>query len=144
MVGSSTGSVATKKQCAQTETISTFGLSEHREVTFGLVKYSLPLDAASSRAWHFVSDPQFFRFCRAAQKEKSAVLRNSSAKYRHPASPDSEIYAQGTLLEELAVKFYDKLTSRGRATVDIEVSVTQNDTELFTGTFGWFVASKGP
>ena len=28
-----------------------------------------------------------------------------------------------------------------RATVDIEVSVTQDDTELFSGTCGWFVAA---
>ena len=41
-----------------------------------------------------------------------------------------------------AVKFYERLTSRGRASVDIEVSVVQDETELFTGTFGWFVAAK--
>ena len=71
-----------------------------------------------------------------------AVLRNSSAKYRRPASSDGDIRAWGTLSETSAVKFYERLTSRGRASVDIEVSVTQNDTELFTGTFGWFVAAK--
>ncbi|MHC4400018.1 MAG: PaaI family thioesterase [Planctomycetota bacterium] len=71
-----------------------------------------------------------------------AVLRNSSAKYRRPASPDGDIHAWGTLSEQSAVKFYERLTSRGRASVDVEVSVTQNDTELFTGTFGWFVAAK--
>jgi len=71
-----------------------------------------------------------------------AVLRNSSAKYRRPASPDGEIQAWGALPEESAVRFYERLTSRGRASVDIEVSVTQRDTELFTGTFGWFVAVK--
>jgi acyl-coenzyme A thioesterase PaaI-like protein len=72
-----------------------------------------------------------------------AVLRSSSAKYRRPASPDGEIHARGTLSEELAVKLYERLTSRGRASVDIEVSVTQNGTELFTGTFGWFAAAIG-
>jgi acyl-coenzyme A thioesterase PaaI-like protein len=72
-----------------------------------------------------------------------AVLRSSSAKYRRPASPDGEIHARGTLSEESAVKFYERLTSRGRASIDIEVSVTQNDTELFTGTFGWFAAAVG-
>jgi len=71
-----------------------------------------------------------------------AVLRNSAVKYRRPASPDGEIRAWGTLSETSADKFYERLTSRGRASVDIEVSVTQNDTELFTGTFGWFVAAK--
>ena len=38
---------------------------EHREVAFGLLKYSLPLDDTSSRAWHFVLDTQWFRFCAA-------------------------------------------------------------------------------
>jgi acyl-CoA thioesterase len=71
-----------------------------------------------------------------------AVLRSSSAKYRRPASPDGDLHAWGTLSEESAVKFYEKLAARGRASVDIEVSVTQDDTELFTGTFGWFVAAK--
>jgi len=50
--------------------------------------------------------------------------------------------AWGSFPEESAVKFYDKLMSRHRASIDIDVSVTQNDTELFTGTFGWFVAAK--
>ena len=38
---------------------------EHRDVAFGFLKYSLPIDPASSRAWHFVWDPQFFRYCQA-------------------------------------------------------------------------------
>ncbi|OHB67879.1 MAG: hypothetical protein A2V70_03335 [Planctomycetes bacterium RBG_13_63_9] len=71
-----------------------------------------------------------------------AVLRSASAKYRRPASPDGDLLGQGTLSEDSAVKFYERLTSRGRAAVDVEVSVTQNDTQLFTGTFGWFVAAK--
>jgi len=71
-----------------------------------------------------------------------AVLRTSAAKYRRPASPDGDLRASGTLWEESAVKFFERLTSRGRASVDIEVSVAQDDTELFTGTFGWFVAAK--
>lgn len=71
-----------------------------------------------------------------------AVLRSSSAKYRRPASPDGDIHARGTLSEESAERFHERLTSRGRASVEIEVCVTQNDTDLFTGTFGWFVAAK--
>ena len=71
-----------------------------------------------------------------------AVLRNSAVKYRRPASPDGDIHARGTLSEESAVRFFERLTARGRASVDIEVSVTQQDTELFTGTFGWFVGAK--
>lgn len=38
---------------------------EHRQVAFGLLKYSLPLEDTSSRAWHFVWDAQWFRFCEA-------------------------------------------------------------------------------
>jgi hypothetical protein len=38
---------------------------EHRDVAFGLLKYSLPIDSQSSRAWHFVWDQQFFRFAEA-------------------------------------------------------------------------------
>ena len=38
---------------------------EHRDIAFGFLKYSLPIDPASSRAWHFVWDEQFFRFCQA-------------------------------------------------------------------------------
>lgn len=71
-----------------------------------------------------------------------AVLRTSSVKYRRPASPVGDIRASGTLSDESAVKFYERLTSRGRASVDIEVSVTQDATELFTGTYGWFVAKR--
>lgn len=36
---------------------------EHRSVAFGLLKYSLPIDPLSSRAWHFVWDQQWFSFC---------------------------------------------------------------------------------
>ena len=39
--------------------------SEHRQLAFGLLKYSLPLDDTSSRAWHFVWDAQWFRYCEA-------------------------------------------------------------------------------
>jgi len=38
---------------------------EHRNVAFGLLKYSLPLDPSSSRAWRFIWDQQFFEFCYA-------------------------------------------------------------------------------
>jgi hypothetical protein len=38
---------------------------EHRQVAFGFLKYSLPLDETSSREWHFVWDQQWFRFCEA-------------------------------------------------------------------------------
>ena len=38
---------------------------EHREVSFGLLNYSLPLSSDSSRAWRFAWDPIFFELCRA-------------------------------------------------------------------------------
>ncbi|WP_235908997.1 hypothetical protein [Roseiconus nitratireducens] len=40
---------------------------EHRDVAFGFLKYSLPIDPASSRAWHFIHDAQWFEFCQAVQ-----------------------------------------------------------------------------
>lgn len=38
---------------------------EHREVAFGFLKYSLPIDPQSSRAWRFIWDQQFFELCQA-------------------------------------------------------------------------------
>jgi hypothetical protein len=38
---------------------------EHRSVAFGFLKYSLPADTSSSRAWHISWDPQWFKFCEA-------------------------------------------------------------------------------
>ena len=38
---------------------------EHRDVGFGFLKYSLPIDAESSRAWRFIWDQQFFEVCQA-------------------------------------------------------------------------------
>jgi len=39
---------------------------EHRQVGFGFLSYSLPVDPASSRLWRFAWDPIFFEFCSAA------------------------------------------------------------------------------
>lgn len=38
---------------------------EHRDRSFGFLKYDLPLDPASNRAWRIVWDPLFFEFCQA-------------------------------------------------------------------------------
>ena len=38
---------------------------EHRDVGFGFLSYSLPLDPHSSRVWRFAWDPIFFEFCQA-------------------------------------------------------------------------------
>jgi hypothetical protein len=40
---------------------------EHRDVAFGFLSYSLPIDPASSRAWRIVWDPIFFEVCQAAR-----------------------------------------------------------------------------
>lgn len=47
---------------------------EHRDVAFGVLKYSLPLDASSSRAWRFIWDQQFFDVCCAAKGSLSFDL----------------------------------------------------------------------
>lgn len=47
---------------------------EHREVTFGLFSYSLPLDPDSSRAWRIIWDPLFFECCQAAAGQLSFDL----------------------------------------------------------------------
>lgn len=57
---------------------------EHRQVSFGLLGYSLPFDLHSSRAWRIVWDRQFFEFCQAT----GGHLRFDLALYRRlsPAS----------------------------------------------------------
>jgi len=42
---------------------------EHRAVSFGLLSYSLPLDADSSRAWRIVWDPLLFEYCQATASQ---------------------------------------------------------------------------
>lgn len=51
---------------------------EHRDVGFGFLSYSLPLDRRSSRAWRIAWDPIFFEFCQAA----SGSLRFDLHTYR--------------------------------------------------------------
>lgn len=71
-----------------------------------------------------------------------AVLRNSTVKYRRPASIGSDIRGMGLISDDTVAAFNDALHSRGRATIEIPVSLTQNDKVLFTGTFCWSAASK--
>lgn len=47
---------------------------EHRVVSFGLLSYSLPMDAESPRAWRIVWDAMFFEFCKAAGGQLSFDL----------------------------------------------------------------------
>jgi hypothetical protein len=51
---------------------------EHRDVGFGFLSYSLPLDPKSSRAWRIAWDPTFFEFCQAA----AGALRFDFQTYR--------------------------------------------------------------
>jgi acyl-CoA thioesterase FadM len=71
-----------------------------------------------------------------------AVLRNATAKYRRPAVVAQELRGIGTLGDEDAKSFFDTLQSRGRAMLDIPVSVMQGNLEVFAGTFTWFAAAK--
>ncbi len=71
-----------------------------------------------------------------------ALLRGSTVKYRRPASVNSAVCGTGTLSEADASQFIETLQSRGRATVDISVSVVQGDNEVFTGTFTWFAGRQ--
>ena len=71
-----------------------------------------------------------------------AVLRSAEVKYRRPGHPAAELCGIGTLPESLAVRFEDTLESRGRATLEFGVAVSQNGQELFTGSFNWFATRK--
>jgi acyl-coenzyme A thioesterase PaaI-like protein len=81
------------------------------------------------------------RFPDLAQ-DYGAVLRGATAKYRRPASVAQELRGIGVLDDNVAKSFFDTLQSRGRAILDIPVSVMQGDLEVFTGTFTWFAAAK--
>ena len=71
-----------------------------------------------------------------------ALLRESTTKFRRPADSSAELSAIGTLSDDEATQFLTTLESRGRATIEISVSVTQSDTEVFIGIFKWFAARK--
>ena len=68
----------------------------------------------------------------------SANLRSSSVALPIPM-PTS--WVRG-LSEITGGKFLATLESRGRATIEIAVSVTQNEIEIFAGIFKWFAAAK--
>jgi len=70
-----------------------------------------------------------------------ALLRESSVKFRRPANSDADILGTGTIKDN-GGKFLETLESRGRATIEIAVSVTQNEIEIFAGIFKWFAAAK--
>ena len=61
---------------------------EHRDVAFGFLSYSLPLDADSSRAWRFAWDPIFFEFCSAV----GGSLRFDFRTYRRLDEASRRLY----------------------------------------------------
>ena len=72
-----------------------------------------------------------------------AVLRSTKLKYRRPADAGIHIIGTATCGPDSIAKFRDDLTDRGRATLEVSVKVLQNDSELLSGTMGWFVAQDG-
>lgn len=87
------------------------------------------------------------RFPRLGEKH-GAVLRSSSVKFRRPGivsqgdEPSVELRALGAVDDSDATDFLEKLASRGRATIDVAVTVTQSEERLFTGSYTWFAARK--
>jgi len=61
---------------------------EHREVSFGLLNYSLPPADDSSRAWRFAWDPIFFEFCQANR----GSLRFDLSVYRDLSAASRRLY----------------------------------------------------
>ncbi|MBW3541545.1 MAG: hypothetical protein KY476_14855, partial [Planctomycetes bacterium] len=61
---------------------------EHRQVAFGFLNYSLPLDRDSSRAWRFAWDPIFFEFARAT----GGTLGFDLALYRQLDAASRRLY----------------------------------------------------
>lgn len=60
--------------------------NERRDVMFGFLKYSLPLDPASPRAWRFVWDQQFFEFCQATGAVCGSIWRRTVSSTSPPAA----------------------------------------------------------
>lgn len=79
-------------------------------------------------------------------EDHGAVLRSSEVKFRRPGivspgnEPSAELRGLGELDEIDATQFLEKLESRGRATLDVTVTVTQGKERLFNGTYTWFIA----
>ena len=71
-----------------------------------------------------------------------AVLRTSTVKYRRPASISSDISGKAHASDDNVAAFEAALQTRGRSTIEIDVSVTQGEIELFTGVFRWYAAHR--
>lgn len=61
---------------------------EHRQVSFGLLNYSLPQSDDSARAWRFAWDPIFFEFCQATR----GSLRFDLSVYRDLSAASRRLY----------------------------------------------------
>lgn len=80
--------------------------AEHRKVGFGLLSYSLPLDANSDRAWRFCWDALFFEFAQAA----GGALRF-----------DLELYRQLSPAARRLLLFTSKIFARCRTTPKLKL-----------------------
>lgn len=69
------------------------------------------------------------------------VLRSAMSKYRQPATVTSALYGTGSISDTAAVEFEKQLASRGRALLDISVTVRQFEKEVFRGTYTFFAAA---
>ena len=61
---------------------------EHRQVAFGLLSYSLPVDPLCSKAWRIVWDPLFFDFC----GKSGGILTFDFAIYRSLDAASRRLY----------------------------------------------------
>jgi thioesterase domain-containing protein len=72
--------------------------------------------------------------------EGIAMLRSSNVKYTLPAK--SVLRAAAEIADEQLEKLKSRLERKGRGSVDVAVSVFEDDVEVFAGTFNWFVAKN--
>lgn len=105
----------------------------HLDTVHAAAVYSV----AEAASGHFLLQ----RFSEVAESYV-AVVRGSTAKYRRPANLGSPLFGLGTLPQSDAEEFLTSLNSRGKASVTVEVSVTQNEVEIFTGKFNWLAGRK--
>jgi hypothetical protein len=73
------------------------------------------------------------------------LLRASANKCRRPADADHALIAQGKIAAKQACTFRQHSSDRGLARIGIEitVTVTEADQEVFRGAFSWFVTTRG-
>lgn len=71
----------------------------------------------------------------------AAVLRSAKTKFRRPAVAEDELTGLGTIDDDVAVAFADTLASRGRALLDISVTIVQHQEAVLRGTFTFFAST---